>query len=172
METLEGYFRSRIGAFLASSGVSPTMLGKLAVGDPHLVRRMDRGRSPTLRTADRVLAFLASYGRKSGGARDPPRRPEKREPSRESRREKKCTARTDQPRDERARAPTRILRLPEVMARTGLSRTTIYRWRRAGRFPQAVPLGTRNVGWIETELEAWFRERIADRGGVAVGAVQ
>ncbi|MDE2653701.1 MAG: AlpA family transcriptional regulator [Gemmatimonadota bacterium] len=64
-----------------------------------------------------------------------------------------------------------MLRLPEVMARTGLSRTTIYRWRRAGRFPQAVPLGTRCVGFIESELEAWLRERIAQRpGGAGIAA--
>ena len=53
------------------------------------------------------------------------------------------------------------------MARTGLSRTTIYRWRVAGRFPQAVRLGTRTVGWIESELEAWIVERMAERPGGA-----
>lgn len=165
MDTLEEYFRSKVSAFLESSGLSRTRFGKLAVGDPHLVRRMEGGRSPTLRTADRVLAFVAGYGRQAGGARDPPHRPRHRKPSRESRRTKKSTATTDQPRNERTRAPTRILRLPEVMARTGLSRTTIYRWRIAGRFPQAVPLGARTVGWIESELEAWFGGRIAERRG-------
>ena len=57
--------------------------------------------------------------------------------------------------------------MPEVQARTGLSRTTIYRWRVAERFPQAVPLGTRCVGFIESELEAWLRERMAERPGGA-----
>ena len=167
MDTLEEYFRSRISAFLASTGISPTRFGKLAVGDPHLVRRMERGRSPTLRTVDRVLAFIADYAGDPGGARDPPLRLRYRKPSREPRRTKKNTAKTDQPRNERTRAPTRILRLPEVMARTGLSRTTIYRWRLAGRFPQAVRLGTRTVGWIESELEAWIVERMAERPGGA-----
>ena len=163
METLEEYFGTRVSAFLASSGISRTRFGKLAVGDPHLVRQMERGRSPTLRTADRVLAFADGYGRKSGGARDPPRGPLYRNPSREPRRTKKNLATTEQPRNERTRAPTRILRLPEVMARTGLSRTTIYRWRVEGRFPQPVRLGTRCVGWIESELEAWMGERMAER---------
>ena len=165
MDTLEEYFRSRLRAFLESTGLSPTRFGRMALGDPHLVRRIEGGRSPTLRTADRVLAFVAGYDGDSGGARDPPRRPRHRQPSREPRRTKKSTATTDQPRDERTRAPTRILRLPEVKARTGLSRTTIYRWRVAGRFPEAVPLGTRCVGWIESELEAWMGERIAERPG-------
>lgn len=170
METLEEYVRSRISAFLERTGISPTRFGRMAVGDPHLVRRIESGRSLTLRTADRVLAFIADYPGDSGGARDPPHRPRYREPSKEPRRTKKSTATRHQPRDERSKPPTRILRLPEVMARTGLSRTTIYEWRVAGRFPQAIPLGTRNVGWIEAELEAWFRQRITDRRSVAVGA--
>ena len=163
METLEEYVGSRIRSFLDSTGMSPTRFGRLAVGDPHLVRRIERGRSLTLRTADRVLAFIRDYAGDSGGARDPPRRPRYRKPSRSTRRTRRDEAKTDPPGNERTRAPTRILRLPEVMARTGLSRTTIYRRRLAGRFPQAVPLGTRTVGWVESELEAWLRERMARR---------
>ncbi len=139
----------------------------MAVGDPHLVRRIEAGRSVTVRTADRFLAFIRDYAGDSGGARDPPRRPRRRKPLPRAGRAERSTTTTDQPRNERARAPTRILRLPEVMARTGLSRTTIYRWRLAGRFPQPVRLGTRNVGWIESEIEAWLRERMAERRGGA-----
>ena len=168
MDTLEEYVGTRIRSFLASTGMSPTRFGRLAVGDPHLVRRIERGRSLTLRTADRVLAFIRDYAGDAGGARDPPRRPRYRRPSRSPRRTRKSGATTEQPRDERTRSPTRILRLPEVMARTGLSRTTIYRRRLAGRFPQAVSLGTRSVGWVESEVEAWLRERMARR---RVGAV-
>ena len=165
METLEEYVRSRISAFLEDTGMGPTTFGLKAVGDRNLISQMEGGRSLTLRMADRVLAFIADHERGSGGARDPPLRPRYRKPSRERRRTKNSTGTPDQPRNERTRAPTRILRLPEVMARTGLSRTTIYEWRVAERFPQAVRLGTRNVGFIESELEAWFRERMADRPG-------
>ena len=142
----------------------------MVLGDSGLMHRIELGRSLTLRTADRILAFIAKYDRESGGARDPPLRSRYREPSRGPRRTKKSEPTRDHPRNERTRAPTRILRLPEVMARTGLSRSTIYAWRVAGRFPQAVPLGTRCVGWIESEVEAWLRERIAARGG-GVGIV-
>ncbi|MDE0260769.1 MAG: hypothetical protein OXR82_20590 [Gammaproteobacteria bacterium] len=75
METLEGQFISRAGAFLGRSGVSPMAFGKMAVGDPSLMRQIDRGRSPSLRTADRILAFIAEQDGASGGGRDPPRRP-------------------------------------------------------------------------------------------------
>ncbi len=65
-----------------------------------------------------------------------------------------------------ASPPIRFLRLPEVQERTGLSRSTIYVRLEQGRFPQPVSLGARAVGWIETEIEEWMRERIAEsRGG-------
>ena len=75
MVTLEEQFISRVSAFLGRSGVSPTAFGKMAVGDPNLMRRIGRGRSPSLRTADRILAFIAEHDGASGGGRDPPRRP-------------------------------------------------------------------------------------------------
>jgi prophage regulatory protein len=49
-----------------------------------------------------------------------------------------------------------ILRLPAVKARTGLSRSTIYLRVSEGRFPRPVSLGTRAVGWLESDLEAWL----------------
>ena len=73
-KTLEGQFVSRVSAFLGRSGLSPTAFGKKAVGDPNLMRQIDRGRSPSLRTADRILAFIAEHDGASGGGRDPPRR--------------------------------------------------------------------------------------------------
>ncbi len=55
----------------------------------------------------------------------------------------------------------RFLRLPEVLARTGLSRSTIYVRLEQGRFPRPVSLGSRAVGWVEAEVDEWMRERIA-----------
>jgi prophage regulatory protein len=56
---------------------------------------------------------------------------------------------------------TNILRLPTVKARTGLSRSTIYLRISEGRFPRPVSLGSRAVGWIESEINTWLAERIA-----------
>ncbi|MGD0632379.1 MAG: AlpA family phage regulatory protein [Terracidiphilus sp.] len=47
--------------------------------------------------------------------------------------------------------PKKILRLPVVLDRTGLSRSTVYLRVTEGRFPRPVSLGARAVGWIETE---------------------
>ena len=75
MMTLEDQFISRVSAFLGRTGLSPTAFGTKAVGDPNFMRQIGRGRSPSLRTADRVLAFIAEQDGASGGGRDPPRRP-------------------------------------------------------------------------------------------------
>jgi prophage regulatory protein len=53
----------------------------------------------------------------------------------------------------------RILRRPEVERRTGLSRSCLYDWVRRGEFPRPVALGTRMVGWRESDIEAWMAAR-------------
>lgn len=55
-----------------------------------------------------------------------------------------------------------ILRLPAVVERTGLSRSTIYLMMSRAAFPKTVSLGERAVGWIESEVDQWLEERIAD----------
>ncbi len=59
----------------------------------------------------------------------------------------------------------RILRLPEVMARTGFSSMTL--WRREHKnpptFPRRVRLGPNSVGWVAEEIDAWIEARIVER---------
>ena len=55
--------------------------------------------------------------------------------------------------ERKTRGRVRYLRLPEVLARTGLSRRTIYVRLEQGRFPRPVSLGSRAVGWIEAEVD-------------------
>ena len=58
-----------------------------------------------------------------------------------------------------------ILRIWQVMARTGLSKSTIYAKIASGDFPEPINLGGRAVGWIADELEAWLVARVeATRG--------
>jgi prophage regulatory protein len=57
---------------------------------------------------------------------------------------------------------TYVLRLPVVIHRTGLSRTVIYGRIAEGNFPRPIALGGRAVGWIESEVEQWIEERIAE----------
>lgn len=54
----------------------------------------------------------------------------------------------------------RICRLSEVIARTGLPRSTIYELMHNGDFPSQVQLARRSVGWVESEIEDWIDSRI------------
>ena len=58
-----------------------------------------------------------------------------------------------------------ILRLPAVMRRTSLSRSTIYLRISDGKFPAPIPLGGRAVGWLESEINEWLDACVAARGG-------
>lgn len=49
---------AEIEAFLAASGLTPTKFGLAAVNDGHLVANLRRGTSVTLKTADRVRAYM------------------------------------------------------------------------------------------------------------------
>lgn len=57
----------------------------------------------------------------------------------------------------------RILRLPEVKARTGLGRSTLYDAMARGNFPHPIKLGVRAVGWAESEIDAWLEARMSER---------
>ncbi len=60
-------------------------------------------------------------------------------------------------------------RLPAVKARTGLSRSEIYRRIALGDFPRPVKLGERASAWSASEIDAWIAGRIAARDQGAQG---
>jgi prophage regulatory protein len=62
-------------------------------------------------------------------------------------------------------SPSRILRLPAVISRTGLPRASIYQQMALGSFPKPIALSTRSRGWIESEVDGWIAERIRARSG-------
>jgi len=55
---------------------------------------------------------------------------------------------------------TKLIRLPEVISRTGLRRSSIYAAIQAGTFPSQIPLGQRAVGWDLESIDAWIDARI------------
>jgi prophage regulatory protein len=54
----------------------------------------------------------------------------------------------------------RILRLPEVIKRTGLSKSYIYQLINEGTFPKPISLGVRAKGWVDPEVDAWIDVQI------------
>ena len=67
----------------------------------------------------------------------------------------------------------RIIRLNEVISRTGYGRTSIYRKMEEGTFPKSLKLGgppldpdtfdCRAIGWIEHEVDQWVESIIEER---------
>lgn len=56
-----------------------------------------------------------------------------------------------------------VLKLPQVIARTGLSRSTIYRKAGNGQdaFPKPIKTAARASGWLETEIDAYLSAQVA-----------
>ena len=73
---------------------------------------------------------------------------------------------------------TRLIRLPEVLSRTGYGRTSIYRKMEEGTFPKCLKLGppmedltqfdSRAIAWIENEVDQWVESRIEERDSSCV----
>lgn len=55
----------------------------------------------------------------------------------------------------------RLLRIRQVCERTGLSRSTIYELVSEHELPKPIQISTRTVGWVESEIDGFIRERIA-----------
>lgn len=54
-----------------------------------------------------------------------------------------------------------ILRLKQVEIRTGLARSTIYLKISKGEFPAQISLGSRAVGWLESDINEWLNDCIS-----------
>ena len=58
-----------------------------------------------------------------------------------------------------------FIRLSEVQRRTGYSKAWIYRLLKENRFPKSVKIGSRSIAFIESEIDEWFEQRIAESRG-------
>lgn len=58
---------------------------------------------------------------------------------------------------------TNIIRLPQAIQKTGLSRSTIYSLISRGEFPQKIQLSTRSIGFLESEVNDWIAEKLSQR---------
>ena len=56
------------------------------------------------------------------------------------------------------------LRLPEVLERTALSQSSVYRLFVDNAFPSPVKFAKRSVTWVNHEVEGWIADRLSIRG--------
>jgi len=60
--------------------------------------------------------------------------------------------------------PYHFMRLPEVIATVGVSKSTLYAWAAAGKFPKPVQFPGGNIAaWVSTEVAAWMGAAVTAR---------
>lgn len=142
-------FLREVKAWLRVTRTKPHLLGRQALGDPTFVLRLSRGRSPTLRTFDRVRAFMAANARTA-----------EREAVRAAVEEGAPAVAADAAGDEERAmdGDTRYMKTREAAALLGLSPRTLetYRWRGGG--PAFSRFGS-SVRYLRSHVVAWAAAR-------------
>lgn len=57
-----------------------------------------------------------------------------------------------------------LLSMNQVVKLTTLSRTMVNKYRIAGNFPKAVPIGEKRIAFVEAEIRDWIVSRMDRRG--------
>lgn len=60
------------------------------------------------------------------------------------------------PATEPGQSPESFLRLPQVLARVPVSKSTLWGWVRDGKFPKPVKLGPMTTAWHSKDVAAWM----------------
>ncbi len=60
---------------------------------------------------------------------------------------------------------SRIIRRKSLSQRLDVSETTIWRWEKQGVLPPKCKLGPNVVGWLESQIDAWWSERTGQSEG-------
>ncbi|RWR04190.1 helix-turn-helix transcriptional regulator [Paenirhodobacter populi] len=67
------------------------------------------------------------------------------------------------------RQPDRIIRMKTVLARTGLSKSTLYRKIAEGTFPPRLKISANGAGWHESEIDRWVADPVRWRPEAEAG---
>lgn len=57
----------------------------------------------------------------------------------------------------------RLLRFSEIRKMIGLSRSTIWRLEKLGRFPKSRKISERATGWLLSEINEWLQSKTNDQ---------
>ncbi len=66
----------------------------------------------------------------------------------------------------------RLIDKKELLARVPYSHTHIWRLEQEGRFPKRVKVGGHRVAWVEAEVDAWIKAKLAERDSVPQEAAE
>ncbi|HAT6805123.1 TPA: AlpA family phage regulatory protein [Citrobacter freundii] len=56
-----------------------------------------------------------------------------------------------------------LLRLHQVMEKTGLKRSQVYSYMKTGDFPKSIKIGPASVAWLESDIDEWIDTKINSR---------
>jgi prophage regulatory protein len=59
---------------------------------------------------------------------------------------------------------SRLLRMPQVQAQVGLSKSQIYKLIEQGSFPKQIKVCQRVSAWLSGDIEAWVEQRVLESG--------
>ena len=57
--------------------------------------------------------------------------------------------------------PYKVLRMPDVVARVGLRRSSIYAYMSQGEFPRPIRIDRSAVAWRESDIIHWLASRVS-----------
>jgi prophage regulatory protein len=63
-----------------------------------------------------------------------------------------------------------ILRLPAVLKRVGLSRSSVYKMLKEQQFPASTRVGKSAVGWLDSQIQAFIEARANGKSWQEVAA--
>jgi prophage regulatory protein len=66
----------------------------------------------------------------------------------------------------------RVLPLAATQDKTGCGRSFIYKAIKEGTFPKQIRLGTRRIGFLESEIDEWIDARVKESRSGLKEAVQ
>ena len=58
----------------------------------------------------------------------------------------------------------KLIKLPEVIQITSLSKSAIYGLAKSGKFPKPLKLSERSSAWLEQDIHEWIESKIIREG--------
>lgn len=57
----------------------------------------------------------------------------------------------------------KLLRIKQVIDKTGIKRSQIYAYMKLGLFPASIKIGPSSVAWLESEIDEWINNKMESR---------